>query len=127
MDRVKFEKKLKDRYNYEYLDDASIDDVLELVEENTEPINTTASSGRDRQLLIVMEELAELTQEVSKFLRGKGDPIGLLEEMADVSIALRHTKRILCVDEEDLRKAICVKLDEALDKMGSDKNKRPIR
>lgn len=126
MDRAKFKEKLQDRYNYDYLDDSAIDNVLDLVMENTEPIFSTASSNSDRQLLIAMEELAELSQEISKFLRGKGDRIGLLEELADVSIVLRHTKRILHITEEELNKAMCVKLDEALDKIGPTKHSNTV-
>lgn len=44
--------------------------------------------GREMQQIVAMEELGELIQEVSKQLRGKGDPEHLAEEIADVKIML---------------------------------------
>lgn len=37
-----------------------------------------------RNLIIVIEELSELSKEISKQLRDKGDPYNILEELADV-------------------------------------------
>ncbi len=64
-----------------------------------------------RNLIIVMEELAELTQQLSKFLRGKRDNIGLIEETADVYMSLEYVKYICGISEVDINKAINVKLD----------------
>ena len=127
MDRQKFEKKFNEKDNYDYLDDESINAVLEMVTECTDDLSKTASSGKDRQLLIAMEELAELSQEISKYLRGKGDYIGLLEELADVTIVMKHIKMILGVKDEDLNRAVCIKIDESLDKIGPSTNRTPIR
>lgn len=60
---------------------------------------------------VAMEEFAELQQQISKQIRGYGDRIGLLEEMADAYICLRFLESIFNVKEEDLQKAIDVKLD----------------
>lgn len=60
---------------------------------------------------VAMEEFAELQQQISKQIRGYGDRIGLLEEMADAYICLRFLESIFDVGEEDLQKAIDVKLD----------------
>lgn len=60
---------------------------------------------------VAMEEFAELQQQISKQIRGYGDRIGLLEEMADAYICLRFLESIFDVKEEDLQKAIDVKLD----------------
>ena len=67
---------------------------------------------------VAMEELAELQQEVSKKIRGSGDKIGLLEEMADVYICLEFLKSIFNIHESDVFRAIDVKLEreEALQK-----------
>lgn len=127
MDRQKFEKKFNEKDNYYYLDDESINAVLEMITECTEDLSKTAPSGKARQLLIAMEELAELSQEVSKYLRGKGDYIGLLEELADVTIVIRHIKMILDVKEEDLTRAVGIKIDEALDKIGPSTSRTLIR
>ena len=44
--------------------------------------------GMEMQQIVAMEELGELIQEISKQLRGKGDPEHLAEEIADVRIML---------------------------------------
>lgn len=63
----------------------------------------------ERNLVIVMEELAELSQQVSKVLRGKVQFHDLLEEMADVTIALMYLKEICKISNEELSKAVNVK------------------
>lgn len=58
-----------------------------------------------------MEEFAELQQQVSKQIRGYDDRIGLLEEMADAYIYLELLKSIFNNSEEDMQKAVDVKLE----------------
>lgn len=60
---------------------------------------------------VAMEEFAELQQQVSKQIRGYGDRIGLLEEMADAYICLNFLESIFDIKSEDLQKAIDVKLE----------------
>lgn len=50
---------------------------------------------------IAMEEFAELTQQVSKQIRGYGDRIGLIEEMADAYICLKLLESIFNISPED--------------------------
>ena len=59
---------------------------------------------------VAMEEVAELQQQVSKQIRGYGDKLGLLEEIADAYICLSFLESIFDVKPEDLQKAIDVKL-----------------
>ena len=59
---------------------------------------------------VAMEEFAELQQQVSKQIRGHGDKLGLLEEIADAYICLSFLESIFDVKPEDLQKAIDVKL-----------------
>lgn len=66
--------------------------------------------SRDIKCAVIMEELAELTQQVSKQLRNTGDSYDLVEEMADVYICLEFLKLIFDVDPDMLQKAIDVKL-----------------
>ena len=61
-------------------------------------------------LIIDMEEMAELTQQISKHLRGKGDYYSLLEEMADVQVCLYHLQTLFNIKEEELNRAVNVKL-----------------
>lgn len=60
--------------------------------------------------IVAMEEFAELQQQVSKQIRGYGDKLGLLEEIADAYICLSFLESIFDVKPEDLQKAIDVKL-----------------
>lgn len=60
---------------------------------------------------IAIEEFAELQQQISKQIRGCGDRIGLLEEMADAYICLNFLESIFDIKPEDLQKAIDVKLE----------------
>lgn len=59
---------------------------------------------------IAMEEFAELTQAISKQIRGYDNRIGLLEEMADAYICLEFLKSIFDITPEELQKAMDVKL-----------------
>lgn len=46
------------------------------------------------QVIVAIEELAELQKELTKWLRGKSTNDGLMEEMADVSIMLNQLQLI---------------------------------
>ena len=56
-----------------------------------------------------MEELAELSKEISKELRGKGDEISILEELADVQLCIYYIQEICGISNDALCKAINVK------------------
>ena len=71
-------------------------------------------------LVIVMEELAELTQQVSKYIRGKADRYCILEELADVYLAARYVKNIVGISDEELNAAINVKKNRQDNKNKSD-------
>lgn len=44
--------------------------------------------GEDQQIIVAIEELSELQKELTKHLRGEGNPKHIAEEMADVRIIL---------------------------------------
>ena len=44
--------------------------------------------GKEKQLVVAMEECSELIKELSKFIRGKGNIKNLAEEIADVEIMI---------------------------------------
>ena len=62
-------------------------------------------------LIICMEELNELAQALSKQLRGQGDRWNILEEIADVLLCIGYIKEILNIDDDDIVKAMNVKVD----------------
>lgn len=57
-----------------------------------------------------MEELAELTKEISKHLRGKGNLYSILEELADVQLGIYYVQEICKIKDEDLHRAMNVKM-----------------
>lgn len=78
-----------------------------------------ASNGNEKQHVIVMEELAELAQQISKQLRGKGNQLALLEEMADVAICLKMLCYMDNVSKQELNNAIAVKLKRGINNLGN--------
>ena len=80
MDKKKFEEELKTVSNQ-----VNKDVVKSILSDSIS--NEFGQPIGQRNLIIVMEELAELSQAVAKELRMKGDKINLLEEMADVQLA----------------------------------------
>lgn len=88
-------------------------------------INSNSKEGEIRgkhDLIIVMEELAELSQKVSKVARGRCDKDGLMEEMADVALSIIYLQDICDVSTLDLYKAINVKIDR-IEKVLNEKGK----
>lgn len=71
--------------------------------------------------IIVMEELAELAQAISKQLRKKNDRYtdNLLEELADVCICTQYIKKIFNINDVVLNKAINVKVKELEETLSS--------
>ena len=68
--------------------------------------------GNAKKLQIAQEELAELVQAISKYMRGTPDSNMLvLEELADVTIILSYVRQICGFNFEDLVKAINIKLE----------------
>ena len=86
-------------------------------------VNTKAilHYGIRQQSVVSMEELAELTQQISKQLRGKGDKNHLTEEMADVVICLDMLKRIYNIDTEQLEDEIWRKLARTEERIAAEK------
>lgn len=58
--------------------------------------------GNGIQLVVCMEELSELTQAISKEIRGKDNRNNLVEEMADVLIGIEILKQVFEITDEDI-------------------------
>lgn len=87
--------------------------------------------GRQSQLVICMEEMAELTKELSKNLRGQDNELGIAEEVADVEIMLEQIKLLYGIhnEVESVRAEKILRLskregryDEGRDQYASDRN-----
>lgn len=91
--------------------------------------------GNNVNLVIVMEELAELQQEISKFIRGKISSknscnendytyYNLLQEICDVELGLWYIKKIANVSDEDVNLGKRVKMTRLYNRMHNiDKDK----
>ena len=96
-------------------------EIETIILKNIEANSNDGNPRGHKNLIIVMEELAELSQAVSKELRGKGDRTNLLEEYADVLLCLQYIKAIAGFTDEQIDKAITVKanrLNETIIKNG---------
>lgn len=68
--------------------------------------------------IIIMEELAELQQELSKALRGKGDRMSLIEELADTYLSVKYVQEIFDISDETLARGVNVKLNRQNERNG---------
>lgn len=55
--------------------------------------------GETEQVLVAIEEMAELTKELTKNQRGEWNVNEIAEEMADVYITLCELQLIFCIDD----------------------------
>lgn len=76
--------------------------------------------GKGPQLIICMEEMAELTKELSKNLRGQDNDLGIAEEVADVEIMLEQLKLIFNIrtDVESVKNDKLIRLDRRIKEAG---------
>lgn len=58
--------------------------------------------GADLQKQVAIEEMAELTKEICKDFRGKGDREHIIEEMADVTIMFEQLMIMYNISEIEL-------------------------
>ena len=70
--------------------------------------------GNGIQLVVCMEELSELSQAISKEIRGVGDRSNLVEEMADVIICLEMLKQIFAVTNVEIEEWVKFKQGRTL-------------
>ena len=65
--------------------------------------------GADLQKQVAIEEMAELTKEICKDLRGKGNREHIIEEMADVCIMLDQLMIIYDIETNEMLDEIDIK------------------
>lgn len=66
----------------------AIEEMMKIGEKMTILEKTIETYGADLQKQVAIEEMAELTKEICKDFRGKGNRKHILEEIADVKIML---------------------------------------
>ena len=87
-----------------------------VIRNSLQPIDDTLNQPGCKNLIIIMEELAELQQAISKSIRGKEDRTNLIEELGDVYLCIKYVQKIFDISNETLVKAINVKLDRQNEK-----------
>lgn len=66
--------------------------------------------GEMMQTIVAMEEMAELTKELSKHLRGVNNHDAIIEEVADVYIMLEQIKLMHSIGNSELHGMIAKKM-----------------
>lgn len=73
-----------------------------------------------RNLIIAMEELSELTKEISKSLRDEHDRLGLMEEIVDVEHVILTLCNVFNISDDELNKIRYVKTKRIIDRINSE-------
>ena len=103
----------KEKFNNINLTDEKLQDYINYITEENVDENYTIS----QHIIICIEECSELQQTLTKLIRGKAeDKMHILEEMADVTLAIKYLQNNLNISDEDLNKAICVKAKRNYDR-----------
>ena len=105
MDKQLFRKKLREMpstINEDYCKD--------VIRQSLRGIPETQNQKGTLNIIIVMEELSELSKELSKAIRGKGERMDLIEELADTALCVKYLQEIFDISDETLARAINMKL-----------------
>lgn len=98
------------------------DDLTDKLQAATAPIwrdtysEAVKTYGRQSQFIMAMEEMAELTKELTKNLRGAKNVGAISEEMADVEIMLEQLK-VIFANRSEVDRMRCCKLDRLADRL----------
>lgn len=127
--QAKWEKMLKDKsancLNIESCPESDLDKALELIGYKATPSGKTiltteqqkvctdvlAFYGYDMERMVAIEEMSELTKELSKQKRGEGNRDHLIEEIADVYLCLEKIEQMNNITHEELSDWIARKTD----------------
>lgn len=121
MDQKKFKKKM----NNEEILPITNDELQATINESFSTFGKQEMPKGAYNVVIAMEECAECIQQSSKFVRGQMDRDHLLEEVADVFIAMEYVKKAANFTEDEIKKAMRIKLNEINKKMkGMDTKKK---
>lgn len=95
--------------------------ILNLLEEESEIDDSQKIAiemyGKEHQTMIAIEEMSELTKEISKEYRGEENIDKITEEIADVYICLEQLQMIYEIEDEDLDEMIQKKMERNYDRM----------
>ena len=115
MEQCEFKKKMEET-DFEKLSKKELRKLIKYclkVDDETK-VRKTFPNGTFR-LIILMEELSELIQETSKYIRCKGDRNHIMEEIADVRISIEYLEHLINAEEDELNHAMRIKADRLKD------------
>lgn len=73
-----------------------------------------AAYGEKAQIIMAIEEMSELTKELTKYLRGKGNVDKIKEETADVFVTVMGVKQLFGISDHSIDQEVKFKLKRAL-------------
>lgn len=73
-------------------------------------------NGTMTELIVLMEELAELIKEITKYIRYGTNRQAILEELADVMVMCRQLMLMLMIGEEELAEEIEKKIRRQIER-----------
>jgi NTP pyrophosphatase (non-canonical NTP hydrolase) len=122
MDKEQFEYSME----HDHPDEKSYDEkfINDTIRRSIDMMVDDGQSKGTHNLIIAMEELAELSQQIAKHIRGKSDHDSLLEELADARLSIRYVQEICGIDDAELRRAEMVKIDRLKNNLDSDEHYR---
>ena len=85
--------------------------------ENNIVKNLIKINGRNHQLTVAIEELSELQKEITKLIRNKGDFQNILEEVADVYIALETIQTVMGFYDGEIEDKISEKKKRTIERL----------
>lgn len=119
MDREKFKKRMD--YMLKTGNDVlTLEEQSEIIKQSIEYLDNKKGKQNLRgyhNIVIVVEELSELTKELTKALRDKQDLNGIIEELADVLICIDYVKEVFDITDKELEYARSIKMNELKDKL----------
>ena len=80
----------------------AIEEMMKIGEMMTIFEKAIETYGADLQKQVAIEEMAELTKEICKDFRGKGDREHIIKEMADVAIMFEQLRIMYNISESEL-------------------------
>lgn len=94
-----------------------------MTEQDRESFETIIEAfGKEAQMIVAVEELAELQKEIIKKLRQKkGNIFSLVEEMADVEIMIDQLKVMFNIGDKELATERIYKINRTLEKLKKSK------
>lgn len=77
-------------------------------------------NGSTMQMIVAMEEMSELTKELSKNIRGFNNRDAIIEELADVYVCLMELEIIHQIKIQDLIEMVNAKIERLEERMNNE-------